>query len=101
MIIDEKIFEILKLLVSAFAGAFFAFLFLRFADRGKEKRAKRKENTKALCRIELICNENYNFLNDSVYSIDQILKVFKEARERKQSPFSENRLDNLTNDKNI
>ncbi|MFH1197017.1 MAG: hypothetical protein V1720_15070 [bacterium] len=101
MIIDEKIFEILKLLVSAFAGAFFAFLFLRFADRAKEKRTKRKENAKALCRIELICNENYNFLNDSVYSIDQILKVFKEARERKQSPYSENRLDMLTNDKKI
>lgn len=101
MIIDDKIFEIVKLLLSAFAGAFFAFLFLRFADRGKEKRAKRKDNIKALSRIQLICNENYNFLNDSVYSIEQILRVFKEARERNQSPFSENRIDKITNDKNI
>ena len=101
MIIDENIIEILKLLLPAFAGAFFAFLFLRFFDRGKEKRAKRRENIKALCRIELICNENYNFLNNSVYSIDQILKIFKEARERNQSPYSENRLDKITNDKKI
>lgn len=101
MIIDEKIFEVIKLFLAAFAGAFFAFLFLRIADRGKDKRAKRKDNIKALSKIQLICNENYNFLNDSVYSIEQILKVFKEARERKQSPFSENRIDKITNDKNI
>ena len=69
--------------------------------RRKEKRTKRKDNIRALSRIQLICNENYDFLNDSVYSIDQILKVFKEARERNQSPFSENRLDKITNDKNI
>jgi hypothetical protein len=99
--VDKETFEVIKLLLSAFAGAFFAFLFLKFADRGKEKRAKRKENIKALERIQLICNENYNFLNDSVYSIEQILRVFNEARVRNQSPFSENRLDKLTNDKKI
>ena len=99
MNIEEEIFEILKLLIPAFAGAFFAFLFLRFADWGKKKKNIRDKNIRALNRIQLICNENHNFLNDSIYNIDEIIKVIEEARKRKQSPFSENHLDKITNDK--
>lgn len=101
MKIDEQIFDVIKILLSAFAGALFAFIFLKFAERGRDKKEKRKANIKALSKIQQICNENYNLLNSTLYSINEILKVIEEARKRNQSPFSANRLDTLVIDKDI
>jgi hypothetical protein len=101
MKMDEQIFEVVKILLSAFAGALFAFVFLKFAERGKDKKEKQKANIKALSKIQQICNENYNLLNDTLFSINEIIKVIEEARKRNQSPFSANRLDTLVIDKNI
>lgn len=101
MFSEEKIFEYLKLLTSAFAGAFFAYIFLRISDRVKDKKSKRKDSIRSLSKIQFICNENYNLLNDSLFVIDQISSVIIEARRRNQSPYSVNRLDRITNDKEI
>ena len=101
MNIDKQTFEIIKLLLSAFAGAFFAFIFLWVSDRVKTKKQKRSTNIRALSKIQLICNNNYNALNNTLYSISEILRVFKEAREQSKDPFSANRLDKIILDQDL
>jgi len=81
---------------SAFAGAFFAFLFIRLAAWLKDRRERKIKNRRALGKIQLICNINYGTLSDSLFVIDWILKVIKDAEEKKQLPFSANRLDKLS-----
>lgn len=101
MNIGNENFEIIKLLLSAFAGAFFAFIFLWISDRVKAKKQNRKANIRALSKIQLICNSNYNSLNNTLYSINEILKVFKAAREQAKDPFSANRLDKIILDQDL
>ncbi len=98
---SNQTYEILKLLVSAFAGAFFAYIFIRLADRVKTKKEKKKSYIRALGKIQLLGNENYNSLSDTLHNIDQILNVMKLAREKSQSPFSANRLDKISIDKDV
>jgi len=101
MLNDNQAFEIAKLLTSAFAGAFFAYLFIRFADRGKSRKEKYKTNRRSLSKIQLIGNENCNLLSGTLFNIEQILNVIKLAREKSQNPFTTNRLMPITIDKDI
>lgn len=98
---NNDTYEIIKLLISPFAGAFFAYLFIRLAERVKAKKEKKKSNIRALGKIQLFGNENYNSLFDTLYNIDQILDVIELARQKSQSPFSANRLDKISIDKDI
>ncbi len=101
MNIEKETFEIIKILLSAFAGAFFAFVFLWLSDKRKVKNEKKKNNTRALSKIQFICNNNYSALNTTLYSISEILRVFKEAREQSKDPFSANRLDKIILDQDL
>lgn len=98
---SNQTFEIIKSLVTAFAGAFFAYIFIRLSDRVKSKKEKNKANIKALGKIQLMGNENYNSLFDTTQSIDQIQNTIKMAREKEQSPFSANQFNKLSIDKYI
>ncbi|MBK7103686.1 MAG: hypothetical protein IPH62_00165 [Ignavibacteriae bacterium] len=88
-------------MIAPFAGALFAYLFIRLAERVKAKKEKKKSNIRALGKIQLFGNENYNSLYDTLYNIDQILGVIKLANEKSQNPFSANRLDKISIDKDI
>ena len=98
---NNNTFEIIKLLISGFAGAFFAYLFIRLAERTKTKKEKKKSYIRALGKIQLLGNENYNSLFDILYNIDQILGVIELARQKSQNPFSANRLDRISIEKDI
>ncbi len=93
--------NIINDIASAFAGAFFAFLFIRLAAWLKDKRELKRNNRRSLARIQFICNINYGVLSDSLFVADWILKVIKEAEEKKQLPFSANRLDKLSVEKDV
>jgi len=101
MNIEKDTFEIIKILLSAFAGAFFAFVFIWLSDKRKGKNEKKKGNIRALSKIQFICNNNYTVLNTTLYSISEILRVFKEAREQSKDPFSANRLDKIILDQDL
>ncbi len=88
-------------IASAFAGAFFAFLFIRLAAWLKDRRDRKIKDRRALGKIQFICNINYGVLSDSLFVIDWILKVIKDAEEKKQLPFSANRLDKLSVEKDV
>lgn len=98
---NDKTYEIIKLIIAPFAGAFFAFLFLRFAEWLRFRTKRRKNYLRALGKIQLMGNSNYNALASSISSIDQIIKIVKEATDENKSPYSGNRLDNLTNDNDV
>lgn len=93
--------ELLKLLLPSFLGAFFAFLFIRFADWLKEKHEIKKKNIRSLLKIQFICNENSNSINNTVFSIDQINRVIKESKERLQVPLAGNRLEKMILEKDV
>ncbi len=98
---DKQTFEIIKLLLSAFAGAFFAFIFIWIFDRIKTRKGVQKSNIRTLNKIQFICNNNYSTLNTTVYSISEIIRVFNEARKQSQDPFSANRLDKIILDQDL
>ena len=98
---DKQTFEVIKLLLSAFAGAFFAFIFIWISDRIKTRKEVQKNNIRALNKIQFICNNNYSTLNTTLYSINEIIRVFNEAREQSQDPFSANRLDKIILDQDL
>lgn len=101
MQIDRQTFELIKLLLSAFTGAFFAFIFIWFSERLKSKKDLTKANIRALNKIQFICNNNYSSLNTTLYSISEILRVFEEAWSQSKDPFSANQLDKIILDQDI
>ncbi len=80
--------ELLKIFASAFSGAFFAFVFIRISEILKAKRDRKNKNIKSLLSIQYLCNENYNTLNDTIYSLNDSIRIFEEAKKRNQDPYT-------------
>lgn len=94
-------FEFIKIILSAFCGAWFAYIFMKYLEKNISRKEKVNSNIKALYKIQQICNENISTSDQIIYSIDEIIRIFTEAEQRNQDPFSMNRIDILSLNKDL
>ena len=93
--------EVRNVFFSAFAGAFFAFLFLRLAEFINRKIERRERNHQALVKVELIGNDHLDALGRNIYNIDQMVKQLKIAKSKGLVLISSNRPQPLSIDEKI
>lgn len=72
-------------ILSAFCGAFFAFLFIRLADITKTLHDGTKLNYVTLVNVEYYLNKCMSDLSDNIYEIDQINIFFQKAKESQKT----------------
>ena len=72
--------EAFRALVGAFSGAFFAFLFLRFAEAGKRIFERKEKNYNTLVRLQHYVNDCLNITGDNIFVIDDFHRCFSEDR---------------------
>jgi hypothetical protein len=75
--------EAFRALVGAFAGAFFAFLFLRFGEAGKRVFERKEKNYNTLVRLQHYVNDCLNITGDNIFVIDDFFRCFSDERLRK------------------
>ena len=78
--------EFANKMIGAFAGAFFAFLFVRIGDALTRLYDRQKKNYNGLVRLEYLCNEYLNQISDNVFVIDDFSKIATESM-AKNEPF--------------
>src|SRR5712691_6181689 len=69
-----------RALVSAFAGAFFAYLFVKFADGFKKIYDRKEKNHTSLIRLQHYFNDCLNITSDNLFIAEDCIKVFNEQR---------------------
>jgi len=99
--VEKIIFESFKIISASFSGALFAFLFLKYSEKIKDKKENKRVNYRALNKIQFICNINVSLLTTTKFMIEDILAVFNKARERYQDPFSASSLDLILIDRDL
>ncbi|MCX6765763.1 MAG: hypothetical protein NT136_02280 [Candidatus Moranbacteria bacterium] len=67
--------------ISAFMGAFFAFLFIRLADALTRIYDRQVKHYNALVKIERICNRYLNVISDNIFIIDDFINIAQDAIE--------------------
>lgn len=72
--------ESFRALVGAFAGAFFAYLFVRFGDGLKKIYDRREKNHTTLVRLQHYLNDCLNTASDNIFIADECMGVFDEKR---------------------
>lgn len=72
--------EAFRALVGAFAGAFFAYLFVRFGDAMKKVYDRKEKNHTSLVRLQHYFNDCLNTTSDNLYIANDCIGVFTEAR---------------------
>lgn len=72
--------EAFRALVGAFAGAFFAFIFLRFGEAGKRVFERKEKNYNTLVRLQHYVNDCLNITGDNIFIVDDFFKCFTEER---------------------
>lgn len=69
-----------RALVGAFAGAFFAYLFVRFADGFKKIYDRKEKNHSSLVRLQHYFNDCLNITGDNLFIAEDCIKVFNEQQ---------------------
>lgn len=69
-----------RALVGAFAGAFFAYVFVRFADGFKKIYDRKEKNHTSLVRLQHYFNDCLNITSDNLFIADDCVRVFNEQR---------------------
>lgn len=69
-----------RALVGAFAGAFFAYLFVRFGDGLKKIYDRREKNHTSLVRLQHYFNDCLSTASDNIFIADECISVFDENR---------------------
>lgn len=72
--------EAFRALVGAFAGAFFAYLFVRFGDAMKKVYDRKEKNHTSLVRLQHYFNDCLNTTSDNLYIANDCIGVFAETR---------------------
>jgi len=72
--------EAFRALLGAFAGAFFAYLFVRFGDAMKKVFDRKEKNHTSLVRLQHYFNDCLNTTSDNLYIANDCIGVFTEAR---------------------
>ncbi len=66
--------------MGAFAGAFFAYLFVRFGDAMKKIYDRKEKNHTSLVRLQHYFNDCLNTSSDNLYIANDCIRIFSEAR---------------------
>jgi hypothetical protein len=82
--IDDQ--EVGKSLLGAFAGAFFAFLFVRLADALSRVFERQNKNYNALVRIQHYLNDFLSITGDNIFGADGFLRTFTDEVLQNQQP---------------
>ena len=69
-----------RAIIGAFAGAFFAYLFVRFGDALKKVYDRKESNHTALVKLQHYFNDCLNTTSDNIFIINNCVEVFTEAR---------------------
>ena len=69
-----------RAIIGAFAGAFFAYLFVRFGDALKKVYDRKESNHTALAKLQHYFNDCLNTTSDNIFIINNCVEVFTEAR---------------------
>jgi hypothetical protein len=72
--------EAFRALIGAFAGAFFAYLFVRFGDAMKKVYDRKEKNHTSLVRLQHYFNDCLNTTSDNLYIANDCTRIFAEAR---------------------
>lgn len=72
--------EAFRAIVSAFSGAFFAYLFVRFGDALKKVYDRKEANHTALFKLQHYFNDCLSTTSDNVFIVDNCVNVFTNAR---------------------
>jgi hypothetical protein len=72
--------EAFRALVGAFAGAFFAYIFVRFGDGLKKIYDRKEKHHTSLVRLQHYFNDCLNTTSDNIFIADECIKVFDENR---------------------
>lgn len=72
--------EAFRALVGAFAGAFFAYVFVRFGDAMKKVYDRKEKNHTSLVRLQHNFNDCLNTTNDNLHIANDCIGVFTEAQ---------------------
>ena len=72
--------EAFRALIGAFSGAFFAYVFVRFADGFKKIYDRKEKNHTALVRLQHYINDCLNITSDNLFIVDECVQVFSEER---------------------
>lgn len=72
--------EAFRALMGAFAGAFFAYLFVRFGDAMKKVYDRKEKNHTSLVRLQHYFNDCLNTTSDNLYIASDCIGVFTDAR---------------------
>jgi len=70
----------------AFVGAFFAFLFVRFADALNRIHERHSKNNKALIVLEHHLNDRGSVVHDNIYTVDTFLSLMQEIKNNPEVP---------------
>lgn len=81
--------------IGAFLGAFFAYLFMRFRDVFASIYERQKKNFNALVRLEYLCCENMDSIQNNIWIIDDFSNTSGEALKKGQPVIYGNRLHAL------
>jgi hypothetical protein len=85
----------------AFAGAFFAFLFVRLAEFLNLIYKRQAKNRSALIKLEHNLNECLNIINDNIFVIDNYISIFREYRPEDRARLFSNEFLMIPIDKDI
>lgn len=72
--------EAFRALVGAFAGAFFAYLFVRFGDTLKKVYDRKEANHTALVKLQHYFNDCLSTTSDNVFVVDNCVDIFTKER---------------------
>jgi len=72
--------EAFRALVGAFAGAFFAYLFVRYGDAMKKVYDRKEKNHTSLVRLQHYFNDCLNTTSDNLYIASDCIDVFTDVR---------------------
>lgn len=76
----ESDHEAFRALIGAFSGAFFAYVFVRFADGFKKVYDRKEKNHTALVRLQHYINDCLNITSDNLFIADDCVQIFSEQR---------------------
>lgn len=83
--------EIIKGIISGFAGAFFAFVFMRLADTGKSIVDRQNRHFRALGRLEILFGDLATAIQGNQYELEHFLKAFDLLRKSQGMVMTPNR----------
>ena len=72
--------EAFRVIIGAFAGAFFAYVFVRFGDALKKVYDRKETNHTALVKLQHYFNDCLNTTSDNVFVVNDCVGVLSEAR---------------------